>query len=136
MSTLSEMGCDMSFTCKTRETKRRIGISFSINPYLHCIMWKYISRASINVLWQINMRYITCNGQECTWRALFQMLFFRRYLNWCRWKQRNLRSMLPPLTLFFPITMMIWRRLWITWIVSNSKVIWGKMRQIAVIQSC
>ena len=104
-----EFGASSPF--QTDAINRRGGVFFYISIDFP---WT-ISRAIYRVFWKalrrINMWFKIWRGQECNLGVLYRILFFRRYWNWYRWQQRDLRYILPSWIHFSLILMMLWRRL-------------------------
>ena len=73
----------VSSPCRTLATNRKLGIYLSISTGFLWIMWKSISRSSREFLRQINTWFRTWHLQRRNWGALYHILFFRRYWNWC-----------------------------------------------------
>ena len=132
VSIWSVMEYGMSSPFQIHVINRRSGIFFYISLYFLFNMWNSMYRVFIKALRHISMWFRTWLCQEYTWGLLCQILFIRRDWHWCRWQQQNLRSLSPTWPHFSPIIIMLWKRLSLTWRVSNWNFIKGRTLQIDV----
>ena len=119
VSIWSGMKCGTYSLFQTHTIKRRGENIFYISLYFPWNKWNAMYRVFWKDPRRISMLFITWRGQECTWWVLYKILFFRRYLYWCHWKQPDLRSFSSPWLHFSLIPMMLWRRLLSILIVLN-----------------